>query len=168
MSHVMEQQKLQLHFPAEPRVVHDVRRRFEEFVAPLQLQREEVEAIKVALSEACTNAVCHGSPRGVLNCVHITFKADDDRVSIEIVDEGKGFAPQEIALPLYEEWKPSGRGLYLMQALMDEVRFEPTETGTRVVLEKCTRRASSSTVGEAPMEGPGAYLMRALRYPDKT
>jgi len=127
---------LEVDFPAEPRVVHDVRQKFEEFVRPCHLCREEVETIKVALSEACSNAVCHGSPRGKGDRIRVRYELAGDRLVIEIRDAGPGFQPAQIALPSSEEYKPSGRGLFLMQALMDEVQFEPTPGGTCVRLVK--------------------------------
>jgi serine/threonine-protein kinase RsbW len=127
---------VELDVPAEPQVVHDLRERFEEFVRPYNLSDEERQGIKVALSEACSNAVCHGSPRGNWNRVHVRYAVEDQRLILEIGDEGRGFRPHNIALPEFEEWKPSGRGLFLMQALMDEVHFERTHAGTRVRLIK--------------------------------
>lgn len=127
---------VELDVPAEPQIVHDLRERFEEFVRPCGLSQDDREAIKVALSEACSNAVCHGSPRGNWNRVHVRYLVENNQLRIEVSDEGRGFYPAQIALPEFEEWKPSGRGLFLMQALMDEVQFERTSTGTRVRLIK--------------------------------
>src|SRR5688572_12197767 len=112
----LENRMLELNLPAEPRVVRDIREKFEEFLAPYGVSAEEIETLKVALSEACSNAVCHGSPRGPLNQIQVRCSVQGDRLLIEVTDEGRGFRPQQIALPEFEEWKPSGRGLFLMQA----------------------------------------------------
>lgn len=161
---VKSRRELELHIPAEPRVVQNVREQFEEFIRPLHLTADEVDSLKVALSEACSNAVCHGSPRGRRNQVHLRFAFDDDQLSIEIIDEGKGFCPSQIALPEYEEWKPSGRGLFLMQALMDNVEFEPCRSGTRVRLTKylVSHVAETVTVHRAAVAG-GALGTPALQ-----
>lgn len=150
--------ELELHVPAEPRVVQNVREQFEEFIRPLHLTADEVDSLKVALSEACSNAVCHGSPRGRRNQVHLRFAFDEEQLVIEIVDEGKGFRPSQIALPDYEEWKPSGRGLFLMQALMDDVEFEPCRSGTRVRLTKYLAVLAPEVVPVHRASVPGGAL----------
>ena len=123
-------------FPADPRTVFEVRTRFEEFIRPHGLNGEDLEAVKVAVSEAYTNAVCHGSPNGVGNRVRVRFEVSGDRcLSVEVWDQGLGFQPV-VGLPDSQEWKPSGRGLFLIAALMDQVHFEPAEHGTRVRMTK--------------------------------
>ncbi len=161
---VKPRRELELHIPAEPRVVQNVREEFEEFIRPLHLTADEVDSLKVALSEACSNAVCHGSPRGRRNQVHLRFAYDDEQLFIEVIDEGKGFRPSQIALPDYEEWKPSGRGLFLMQALMDDVEFEPCRSGTRVKLTKylVSHAAETLTVHRGAVAG-GALGATALQ-----
>lgn len=141
---------LELDVPADPQVVHDLRARFDEFVQPCGLSQDDREGLKVALSEACSNAVCHGSPRGNWNRVHVRYRLEEDCLTIEVADEGRGFHPDRIALPEFEEWKPSGRGLFLMQALMDDVQFERTPMGTRVRLMKHLVSSGSSQDGVRP------------------
>lgn len=53
-------------------------------------------------------------------------------------DEGKGLDPEEIPDPLAPEnlLKQSGRGIFLIRAFMDEVRFRNMEPGTEVTLIK--------------------------------
>jgi serine/threonine-protein kinase RsbW len=123
-------------YPAEPQVVHQVRERVEEFVRPSGINADELDALKVALSEAFSNAVCHGSPLGPRNRVHLRCESDGQRLIIQITDEGGGFLPSRISLPDLEEWKTSGRGLFIMQELMDAVEFELVPGGTRVRLLK--------------------------------
>jgi serine/threonine-protein kinase RsbW len=123
-------------YPAEPQVVHQVRERVDDFVRPYGLCADELDALKVALSEAFSNAVCHGSPLGPRNRVHLRCEADGKRLVVQITDEGGGFLPTRIALPEFEEWKTSGRGLFIMQELMDAVEFEVVPGGTRVRLVK--------------------------------
>jgi serine/threonine-protein kinase RsbW len=123
-------------FPAEPQVVHVVRERVDEFARPLGLTEDEMDAFRVALSEAFSNAVCHGSPLGPRNRVHLRCESDSGKLSVQITDEGGGFVPTRIALPDFEEWKTSGRGLFLMHELVDQVEFELVPGGTRVRLIK--------------------------------
>src|SRR5688500_9248946 len=124
--------ELELTYPAEKRVVHDVRVRFEEFLRPWHLLQDDMEWIKVAVTEACTNAVCHRSPHGPLSQIHVRCELDDQRLVIEICDEGGGFRPETIELPEIDDWKPSGRGLVIMVTVMDTVEFIASRAGTCV------------------------------------
>ena len=139
MASDLRKRVMELHLNAERHVIHDVRERFGEFVRPCELSPDDVEWIKVAVSEACTNAVCHGSPLGPKNQVHVRFEADAETLSIEVRDEGGGFRPENISLPDFDEWKPSGRGLVIMVNVMDDVTFEPMNGGTCVRMVKYLR-----------------------------
>lgn len=139
MASDLRKRVMELHLKAEKHVIHDVREKFEEFIGPCNLSRDDVEWIKVAVSEACTNAVCHGSPQGAKNEVHVRCEVDAETLSIEVCDEGGGFKPQVIELPDFDEWKPSGRGLVIMVTVMDDVAFEPAEKGTCVRMVKYLR-----------------------------
>ena len=57
---------------------------------------------------------------------------------ITIRDQGKGLDPEKIPDPLAPEnlLKQSGRGIFLMRSLMDEVLISPSQTGTEVKLIK--------------------------------
>ena len=57
---------------------------------------------------------------------------------ITIGDEGRGLEPDEIPDPLAPEnlMKQSGRGIFLIRAFMDEVRFRKLEPGTEITLIK--------------------------------
>jgi serine/threonine-protein kinase RsbW len=149
MSVVTSNRVYEADFPAEPQVVHVVRERVDEFARPLGLSEDELDAFRVALSEAFSNAVCHGSPLGPRNRVHLRCEADSSQLSVQITDEGGGFVPTRIALPDFEEWKTSGRGLFLMFELVDQVEFELVPGGTRVKLIKRLPPRDRTEVSEA-------------------
>lgn len=140
--------------PAERHVIQDIRGKFEDFISPAKLPKDEVEWIKVAVSEACTNAVCHGSPHGAQDHVRIHWEMDAETLFIEVTDQGGGFKPAVIELPDDDEWKPSGRGLVIMSAIMDDVAFEPIEGGTCVRMVKHLRPlAAQQTAEPEPVKG---------------
>src|SRR6476620_6073414 len=119
-------------YPADPRMVHEVREMVQKLISGRTASADELEEVKVAVSEAFSNAVCHGSPDGSENTVGVRCTLSPEEFVVEVTDQGGGFQPQEITLPRFEEWKPSGRGLFLISALMDDVQFQPTAEGTRV------------------------------------
>lgn len=110
---------------------------------------EEIEDIKLAVGEACTNAVEHAyeSEDGTYS-LHLVCHVHEDRLWIEVSDQGKGFsiedAQQQRTTPLMEvmeedELEEGGLGLFLIQALMDEVVFH-TGAGVSVSMTKYLRR----------------------------
>jgi serine/threonine-protein kinase RsbW len=105
-----------------------------------------VDAIELAVTEACTNVLDHAS--GGQEEYEVTFSLENDRVVIKVTDEGIGFdhaLPRADSLPSDE----SGRGILLMTALVDDLRFvsKPDE-GTIVHLEKSLELKEDSILRE--------------------
>jgi anti-sigma regulatory factor (Ser/Thr protein kinase) len=72
--------------------------------------------------------------------VHVSCRCEPDEVSITVRDEGQGFDINKVPDPTTPENIRSvhGRGIYVMKALMDEVRFE--EGGAVVHMRKSAGR----------------------------
>ena len=92
--------------------------------------------VEIALREALANAIIHGNHENPGKQVYVRCRCKSDEVSIAVKDEGRGFDLNKIADPTAPENTGSvhGRGIYLMRALMDEVRFE--EGGVVVYMRK--------------------------------
>ncbi len=103
---------------------------------------EGVSDIEIASREAMANAIIHGNHEDHRKHVHITCRSEPDEVSIAVKDEGKGFDTDNIPDPtaLQNIGSIHGRGIHVMKALMDEVRFE--EGGAVIYMRK--------SAGEAP------------------
>jgi serine/threonine-protein kinase RsbW len=93
-------------------------------------------AVKLALEEAVINAIKHGNQLDDTKKVNIGFSVDDERAVVTIADEGEGFDPATVPDPTMEDQllATSGRGLALIHAYMDEVRFN--ERGNEVTMIK--------------------------------
>ena len=88
---------------------------------------EHAFAVETALREALANAIVHGNRLDRGKKVRICCACQKDRGVIIIVkDEGEGFDPTKVPSPLVGETIGSvhGRGIYLVNMLMDEVHFE--------------------------------------------
>jgi serine/threonine-protein kinase RsbW len=93
----------------------------------------------LAVREAAANAVQHGNRLQDHKRVRICARLDSGYVTVRVVDEGEGFDLSELPDPLAPPnlLKPSGRGIFLMRRLMDEVTFDfPLEGGTVVTMRK--------------------------------
>jgi serine/threonine-protein kinase RsbW len=97
---------------------------------------EGVSDIEIALREALANAIIHGNHEDGRKHVHVSCQCEPDEVSIAVKDEGKGFDTNNVPDPTAPENIRSvhGRGIHVIRALMDEVRFE--EGGTVVLMRK--------------------------------
>lgn len=93
-------------------------------------------AIRLALEEGLNNAIKHGNRGDPKKKITVDCDVDADRATITICDEGAGFDPARVPDPTADEnlEKPSGRGLMLMKAYMDEVRYN--DRGNQVFLMK--------------------------------
>ena len=94
--------------------------------------------ISMAVREAMINAVLHGNAYDPAKRVSLTFEQTGGELIITIADQGKGLNPGEVPDPLAPEnlMKQSGRGIFLIKAFMDEVRFRKLDPGTEITLIK--------------------------------
>jgi serine/threonine-protein kinase RsbW len=96
-----------------------------------------INQIKTALVEACINATEHSfSPDGK---IYQKFVVEDDKISITISNRGIKIPHKKIAEAVIEINPNEGRrgwGLKLMRNLMDEVKFEKVDDGTRITMVK--------------------------------
>ena len=93
-------------------------------------------AIKLALEEGLNNALKHGNGYDTGKTVEVCFDITAERAEITIADQGQGFNPADVPDPTADEniEKPCGRGIMLMRAYMDEVRYNPV--GNQVYMVK--------------------------------
>jgi serine/threonine-protein kinase RsbW len=105
---------------------------------------DEDTACQIAMisREAAANAVLHGNKKDPAKHVKARFTLTPDSLVIQIADEGSGFNPSDVPDPLSPEGllRPSGRGIFLMRAIMDEVNFRQLSPGTEITLVKHRNR----------------------------
>jgi serine/threonine-protein kinase RsbW len=93
--------------------------------------------IEVAVNEALANAVEHGCGHDDSKHVTVTVECDPSSGMLIIVrDPGEGFEPKKIPSPIVGEriYADHGRGIFLINELMDEVRYE--KNGTEIWMIK--------------------------------
>jgi serine/threonine-protein kinase RsbW len=103
--------------------------------------------IEMALIEALENAVVHGNCEDPHKRVYVTCRCTaEGEVSITVQDEGQGFDTGTLPDPTAPEnrLRTSGRGIYLMKTLMDEVCFE--KGGAVVHMRKKSNAGSAAKV----------------------
>ncbi|TDF95511.1 anti-sigma B factor RsbW [Paenibacillus piri] len=133
--------------PAEAEFIDVVRLTLYGICTKAGFTYEEIEDMKVAVAEACNNVVVHAYEPGSSGTMEVRFEMIEHGLRITVKDQGHSFnfpekamAAQSLHDKSLEEAQIGGLGIYLMQALMDEVEVN-SEGGTEVVL---TKRLSKS------------------------
>ena len=93
--------------------------------------------IETALQESLANAVVHGCQKDPDKQVQFVVACDEQRGMLIVVrDPGGGFDPDGIPSPIVGQciYSEHGRGIYLINQLMDEVRYE--RGGTEIYMRK--------------------------------
>jgi len=113
---------------------------------------ESESDVEIALREALANAIIHGNHENPGKHVHVRCRCEPSEITLAIKDEGSGFDVDRISDPTAPENTGSahGRGIYLMKALMDEVRFE--EGGVRVEMRKSIGQARANDAQKGLLE----------------
>jgi len=105
----------------------------EEIAKRAGFSAKAVRQIKTALVEACINATEHSlSPD---RRIYQRITADSDKLAITIANRGLRLA-DKVAPEIVPDQGRRGWGLKLMKGLMDEVRIEQSDDGTRITLVK--------------------------------
>jgi len=103
------------------------------------LADDRIDDLKLAVSEACTNAIeAHGAA-GSDERVLVRCWSDPDAMEVCVEDRGHGFDPTQLPdhPPVTDPDRlkfERGLGIPLIRALVDEVEFSPTGQGTAVRL----------------------------------
>jgi len=111
--------------PSDTEEAHRLQQQIAEELKACRFSEREIFGIKLALEEALVNAIKHGNRLDRSKMVRVAYVVREDEFHIRIVDEGKGFNPQDVPDPTDFEnlERPCGRGLLLMRHYMNEVQF---------------------------------------------
>lgn len=119
-----------------------------QMAATLQFTVAEVEEVKVAVSEAVTNAMVHGYADRT-GIVRVEVSATPGELEVVVCDRGRGIANLDLARqPAYStDPERMGLGFVFMENFMDSVEVESAPgAGTRVVMRKRAGQACGPAV----------------------
>jgi serine/threonine-protein kinase RsbW len=129
-----------LSFPAKPDYLLLARLALSGVARQLPVGDEQLADLKLALTEACGNAVRHAYA-GTPGDVSVVFEIEDERLLMTVEDRGEGIrAPDSLADDEQRPMRPleSGMGMPIIRAIVDELVVEPGADGrgTRVRMIK--------------------------------
>jgi len=100
----------------------------------LRFSIEEIEDVKLAVAEACTNCIQHavGSDQ-----IEITCEIEANGLTVRVRDHGHGTRPDTIGSRRIAEPRVGGLGVFLIRSLMDTVEYDVhPDSGTNLVMTK--------------------------------
>ena len=128
--------RLSVTLSAEPNAVDPVVQSIMKIVREMKCADGREDDIEVALSEALANAIVHGAGSDPSKIVECDVACDEEHGMLIVVrDPGPGFDPEKITDPCSGEniYSRHGRGIYLINQLMDEVQFHKNGTEIHMI-----------------------------------
>ncbi|GLO64962.1 MULTISPECIES: anti-sigma B factor RsbW [Oceanobacillus] len=134
---------IEMKVPAKPEYVGVVRLTLSGVANRMGFSYESIEDLKVAVSEAITNAVNHAYNDNESGEITIGFGIYEDHIEIMIADRGESFDLEKIKKetgPYHpeepvEKLREGGFGLFLIEALMDDVKIN-NQYGVMIMMTK--------------------------------
>lgn len=132
----MSESVVHLRFPAKAEYLLLARLALSGLVRQLPVADELVADLKLALTEACGNAVRHGYADGEGD-VDVVFDVRDDRIAMTVQDRGDGIlAPEVPEIGTLDASDPpeGGMGMSIIRAIVDELDVDTGEDGRGTVV----------------------------------
>jgi anti-sigma regulatory factor (Ser/Thr protein kinase) len=131
----------ELCLPARPSMLYRAREYAQQTASAFGLDADSCYEFVLAVNEAVTNAIRHGSPNEQGD-IHLSVLTDGDRLTLTVRDYGT-FTRAD---PDSDTMSESGRGLSIMARSMDAVQLSITSANTSIRLSK-TREATHAVRG---------------------
>lgn len=107
-------------------------------VTPLGVSPASIDDLRLAVDEAVTNIITHGY--GGPGEIELELGTDGVDLIIVLRDQAPSFdpahAPAANLKPPGERDNPGGFGVYLMKSVMDEIRYQSSDTGNELTMIK--------------------------------
>lgn len=114
-----------LQIVSQPQSINIIEKVIDDLKNEYNIHEDSYGNILVAVTEAVNNAIIHGNACDPSKQVKVSYEVDGDRIMFTIIDEGSGFDYYNLPDPTAPEniEKPTGRGVFLMKHLADQVIF---------------------------------------------
>jgi serine phosphatase RsbU (regulator of sigma subunit)/anti-sigma regulatory factor (Ser/Thr protein kinase)/transposase len=147
--------RFSLKVPAEERHLAEIRDFVQETGEKLLIPNRILANTKLAVDEACTNIVKHGYKDVPAGPIEVVITGNGREFSIALRDQGRPFDFRNVQRPnldMYvENRKRGGLGVFIVNQLMDDVRYRRGHDGNTMIMSKrLDRRARKGKAGERP------------------
>jgi len=128
---------IELSFPANARYLVLARLSLTGIAPVARLDETMLADLKLAVTEACANAVRHAYPDDVDGSVRLRVGLEPDLLTVEVADDGRGLDVDNLPGWDASRMREEGMGFSIMRAVVDELEIDSTSsTGTVVRLVK--------------------------------
>ena len=107
--------------------------------AELGVPGKPLMQLQVALDEIASNVIKYGWPDGGNHELRVRITGQQDRIEVEIVDDGREFDPRQAPAPEPQpagRREPGGLGIHLVKQLVDRLEYERIDGRNRTVVTK--------------------------------
>ncbi len=125
---------VRLRIPAKPEYIALCRLALTGLAQARALDSDTVADLKLALTEAVSNSVRHAYGTAGEGQVDIRYELGPDRISVDVIDDGAGFDPEEAPSFDGDELSEGGLGIAIIRTIADDVEIEsrPGVRGSRL------------------------------------
>ena len=119
---------LTLHFANDKEEAPRIARRVEHFLHDEQVDDSTINKILLCVDELITNIIAHAYTDNEEHAVLLECRIEDNRVELEIRDDGQPFDPTQQTRPNVslnvDQRRIGGLGIHLVMTLMDKVTYQ--------------------------------------------
>ena len=138
MDRILDEQTIEINFPSKIGYERVAMASSAALARLGGLPPARIEDLKSAVAEACINAMQHGNNWRPEARVVVHMNLNDERFIISVTDQGDG-VPEVPEYPgvtkiIEENASPRGLGIFLIEQLVDEVRFNETADGGHTMI----------------------------------
>jgi serine/threonine-protein kinase RsbW len=125
---------VRLRIPAKPEYIALGRLALTGLAQARGLDSDTIGDLKLALTEAVSNSVRHAYEGAGEGQVEIRYELRGDRITVEVIDDGAGFDPDETPSFDGDELSEGGLGIAIIRTIADDVEIEsrPGVRGSRL------------------------------------
>jgi len=131
-------QEYELIIPSQLERIKEVEDFTEKVALKTTMLADERDSLAIVVTELVNNAIVHANKKDESKKVEIRYVISAQELLISVLDEGTGFDPNQLDDPRDPEnlLKDCGRGIFIVRSLMDEVKFETSESGMKITIIK--------------------------------
>ena len=133
---------VELRFPPYPEHLALVRLALTGVAAVGEASEELLADLKLAVTEACTNAIQHAYPDGDSESseVVVRFTLQPNEITVEVEDAGVGFDAAGRVHPPGASAPDGGMGLWIISGLIEDLEIESDAGGSRIAMSRALDR----------------------------
>lgn len=127
-------QEINITIPSRLDELHKIERISTKIGKKMHLSRDQQDNLSIAVTEAVGNAIVHGNKKDPKKIVKIRIRFKKGEIHVSVTDQGEGFDPDNLSNPLDPDniLKESGRGIFILKTLMEDVRWSFSSKGTTI------------------------------------